>query len=265
MRLVAWLTRAISKYFSKYYFEFGYAFPFCIGRKIILLIRSIWFNQESTYSRFHHRGTNMLLQIGQNNAVHHGKVGVNKYMAVVKNAHDQWQVIPALRLGRAILRESLDHHAEDEVNVADIPLWCHSGSLKKLLRPTTSSFPIYFIVQKYPFNIWRGETGRLPLPLLPLWVSEGPYMPQSEQAMMDHWGASKRSERACGGWSHHPTSRIADKRWTIQHAWHLKEPTWMLSFGYIDVTIIPSRSLTNFLLERRYSEREPKQGRHIGS
>ena len=52
----------------------------------------------------------------------------------MQNAHVQRQGLPAFRLRRALLSDSLGHHAEDEVNVADSPLRRCSRSLEKLLR-----------------------------------------------------------------------------------------------------------------------------------
>ena len=105
--------------------------------------------------------------IFQHNIVHHGKVGVNKTAEVVQNDPVQQQGIPELRLGRAIIYYSIGHHVEDEVNVADSTLQCCSGSLKKLLRPMISSFPISVIMQNYRCTIWGGAGGS-PLTLLPL-------------------------------------------------------------------------------------------------
>ena len=68
----------------------------------------------------------MLPQIGQQNVVYHGKVGVNKAEKTVQNVHLQQQKLLALRLGRLLLINSLGPHAEDEVNVPDTPpsvLW----------------------------------------------------------------------------------------------------------------------------------------------
>ena len=103
----------------------------------------------------------MLLQIGQHDAVNHGKVGAKKAAEVVKNAHLQRQEISSLILGRALLCDILVHHIEDEVNVAESPLQCCSSSLGKLLRPTTSLLPISFVMQNYPYNIWGSRGSRV--------------------------------------------------------------------------------------------------------
>ena len=61
----------------------------------------------------------MLPHIGQHNLVHHCKVGVKKYAAVVKNSCVQRQCILVLRLIRTLLSSSLGHHAEYEVSLYD--------------------------------------------------------------------------------------------------------------------------------------------------
>ena len=91
----------------------------------------------------------MLPQLGQRDVVHHGKVGVNKAATVVQNTHVQWEVLLTLRLGISLLGNILGHHAEDEFNLVDIPLWCCSGPLEKFLRPTTLLFPINIIMCRY--------------------------------------------------------------------------------------------------------------------
>ena len=58
-----------------------------------------------------YHGTNMLPQVGENDAIHHGKVGVNKAAEVVQNDHVQRQGIMQLRLRRSLLRNSLGYHA----------------------------------------------------------------------------------------------------------------------------------------------------------
>ena len=88
----------------------------------------------------------MLPQIVQQYIVQHGKVGVNKTAEVLQNDLVQQQRILELRLLRSIICDSIGHHVEDEINVADSPLRCCSGYLKKFLMPTISSFPISVIM-----------------------------------------------------------------------------------------------------------------------
>ena len=89
----------------------------------------------------------MLPKLGKHNVIHNGNLFVNKLTAVVQNDHVQIEVIPVLILGIALVRNSLGHHAENEVNVADSTLRCCSGSLEKFLSPTTSLFQISIIMQ----------------------------------------------------------------------------------------------------------------------
>ena len=101
----------------------------------------------------------MLTHIGQHDIIHNGRLGVNKADSVVQNSHAQRQGILELRLIRELLCNILGHHAEDEVNVSDSPLQCHSGFLKKLLRPTTLFILISVIMRNWLCNIW-GRKGR---------------------------------------------------------------------------------------------------------
>ena len=135
-------------------------------------------------------GTNMLPHIGQHNVVHNGKIGVNKAVSVVENDHVHTQGIPELRLGRDLLYDSLVHHVEDKVNVSDSPLRCHSGTLKKVLRPMTSSYQIPVIIWRYLCNI-LGSTGRR--------VTSVPYNSMRKQRALEDsiWIGNSGSLRRC--------------------------------------------------------------------
>ena len=110
----------------------------------------------------------MMPQIGQYDVVHHGKVCVNKAAAVIQNAYVQHQGIPELRLRREILFNSLGNHVEDEANVADSPLHCRSGSLKKFPRPMTLLFQSTSSCGIIHVIYGGGKEGGSPLPLLTL-------------------------------------------------------------------------------------------------
>ena len=132
----------------------------------------------------------MLPHIGKHDVVHHGRVVLNKDVAVVQNAHVQKQGITELRLGRELLFDSLGLHDEYEVNISDSLLRCLSGSLNFFRRPTTSSFTISVIMRKYQFNIW-GMKGRR--------VTSTPYTSMGKKMALDPsiWTGNAISLRHC--------------------------------------------------------------------
>ena len=166
----------------------------------------------------------------------------------MQNSHVQQERIPALILGREILRNGIGNHAKDGGSLLDSPLQCCSGSLENFLRTTTLPLPICVITWEYLCNILGWQAGGPHLRLLPLWGTEGSPRPQFGQEMLYHIGTTKWYGWEYGGWYHFPTIIFYGERWTIQHAWNIQNPTIQLKFGYTNATIVTSRFLKNILL-----------------
>ena len=99
----------------------------------------------------------MLPHIGQQNIIHLLKVDFNKVVAVLQNYKLQKECRTELILGTALHSDSLGHHAEDEVNLADNTLHCCISSLEELLMTTTLYLPIFSIIWKYEGGYTRGS------------------------------------------------------------------------------------------------------------
>ena len=137
--------------------------------------------------------------------------------------------------------------------------WRNFWGQQPRLSKSTSSCGITFII------LGGAQIEGSPLTRLTLWVSKGTCIPQYGQEILDHRGAAKQYGWSCGSCYYNPTSRVSEKRRTIEHVWHIDNHTWLLKFGYTYVTITPLILLVNLFLEGRYLERKSKHSRHSSS